>query len=375
MEQLTSRRSLPRRRVLVGFALALAGLPGLTGLLVAARGSVNLSSILMLFVALVVFVAVLGGPWPAFVSAVGSPLLINYYLTPPLHTLAIEDPNNALALVLFVVVAAVVSTVVLVLAGRTEQVRRAAEAAAAAQIAIAGDRTRTALLAAVSHDLRSPLASAKASVDSLLSTEVSFDAQDTRDLLATADESINRLIRLVEDLLEMSRLQAGALAVAMQEVAVGTAVEGALEALRVPGGLLELTLEPEAAVVWADEVLLERVLANVIANALRFSPPGLYPLISGRRRHGRIELRVVDQGPGVPADRYEEMFQAFQRLGDTDVSTGVGLGLAIARGLAVAMSGDLSPERTPGGGMTMVLTLHAGSGAQTSGAGRWNATT
>ena len=357
-------RSLPPRRVRTGFAVTAAALPALTALLVGAGASANLPSTLLLFVVVVVFIAVIGGPWPALTAAAGSFVLVNYYLTPPLHTFAIQDSSNAVALVVFVVVAAVVSTVVVILEGRTEQVRQASATAAQAQVAIAGDRTRTALLAAVSHDLRSPLASAKASIDGLLSPQVTFSPEDTQELLATADESIDRLIALVEDLLQMSRLQAGALAVTMEQVAVPAAVHGALHILRVPSGLIETDFDPDAVLVWADEALLERVLGNLLANALRFSPPGEYPLLTGRRRGDRVELSIADRGPGVTADRQDQMFQPFQRLGDTDVSTGIGLGLAIARGLTEAMFGELHPQDTPGGGLTMVLTLPSEQGTR-----------
>jgi two-component system, OmpR family, sensor histidine kinase KdpD len=109
-------------------------------------------------------------------------------------------------------------------------------------------------------------------------------------------------------------------------------------------------------------VLLERVLANVIANAVRFSPPGEPPIISGctlrpPASSGRVELRVIDHGPGIPQADRVRVFAPFQRLGDRDNTSGVGLGLAVARGLTEALGGTLEPDDTPGGGLTMVISL------------------
>jgi two-component system, OmpR family, sensor histidine kinase KdpD len=350
-------RSVPARRVRAGFVTAAAGLTVLTVAIVPVRDRVDLGSTLLVFLLLVVLVAVIGGPWPAVTSAAAAFVLVNYFFTSPLHTLRIDSANNLFTLVVFLVVAGVVSGVVVVLAARSEQVRATADAAAVARIAIEGDRTRAALLAAVSHDLRSPLASAKASVGSLLSTDVHFDAADTTALLNTAEESIDRLITLVEDLLQMSRLQAGALAVAMEEVDVHSAIEDALAFLRVPVGIIDIDVAADATTVWADETLLQRVLANLLANALRFSPPGHYPRVSSRRAEAMVDLTVADTGPGVPATEHARIFQPFQRLGDTDTDSGVGLGLAIARGLSHAMGATLTPTDTPGGGLTMHLLL------------------
>jgi two-component system sensor histidine kinase KdpD len=99
---------------------------------------------------------------------------------------------------------------------------------------------------------------------------------------------------------------------------------------------------------------------NLLRNALRYSPPDRPPVVTGSTLAGRIEIRVIDHGPGIPADRWEDVFLPFQRLGDRDNGSGVGLGLALSRGLTEAMGGTLSPEETPGGGLTMILALPAG---------------
>jgi two-component system, OmpR family, sensor histidine kinase KdpD len=242
-----------------------------------------------------------------------------------------------------------------------EQQRLTAEAEAARPIA-AADRMRTALLAAVSHDLRSPLASAKAAVTSLRSPDVLWDAADTDELLATADESLDRLARLVENLLDMSRLQAGALAVHPRTAGLDEVVALALDAIG-PAGL-DITVDiPESLpAVRADPAILERVVVNLTENALRYSPAGKPPLLAASALGDLVELRVVDRGPGIPESDRDRMFVPFQRLGDTDNTTGVGLGLALSRGLTEAMDGTLTAEDTPGGGLTMTVSLPAALG-------------
>jgi two-component system, OmpR family, sensor histidine kinase KdpD len=234
---------------------------------------------------------------------------------------------------------------------------RLAAAAAAAKPLAEADRMRTALLAAVSHDLRTPLASAKAAVAGLLSGEVHFGAEDRRELLETADESLDRLDRLVANLLDMSRLQAGALGVTAIDAGAEEVIPRALDDLGPDGRRVTLLLPDDLPSVRTDPGLLERVLVNVVANALRHSPPGHPPAITAGRHGDTLELRVIDHGPGIPPDRWDHIFLPFQRLGDRDNDTGVGLGLALSRGLTEAMGGTLTPEETPGGGLTMVLAL------------------
>ncbi|HEV3382613.1 MAG TPA: ATP-binding protein, partial [Trebonia sp.] len=238
-----------------------------------------------------------------------------------------------------------------------DQQRLVAEAEAAKPIA-AADRMRTALLAAVSHDLRTPLASAKAAVTSLRS-DVAWDPEDTDELLATADESLDRLTHLVENLLDMSRLQAGALSLFPRPAGLDEIVAGALAGLDPLGRDVKIDIRESLPAVLADPAILERVVVNLTENALRYSPAGQPPLITASSLGDRVELRVVDRGPGLPEEDKERMFVPFQRLGDTDNTTGVGLGLALARGLTEAMNGTLTAEDTPGGGLTMTVSLPA----------------
>jgi len=219
------------------------------------------------------------------------------------------------------------------------------------------DRLRTALLAAVGHDLRRPLAAATAAVTSLRSTEVSLSPADRADLLETAEESLEGLASLVTKLLDVSRLQAGVLGVSLEPVNLDDVVLLALDELGTSPGEVQLELSADIRPVDADPVLLQRVVVNLLANALRFSPDGVAPIISTSEFGSRVELRVIDSGPGIPAERRDDVFVPFQRLGDTDNTTGVGLGLALSKGFVEAMGGTLEPEDTPGGGLTMVVAL------------------
>jgi two-component system sensor histidine kinase KdpD len=256
------------------------------------------------------------------------------------------------AVVAFVLVAALVSWVVHLAE------RRAVRAAAAAEIE-AADRLRSALLAAVGHDLRTPLATAKAVVSGLRAGDVELDAHDREELLETADEALDQLASLVDNLLDLSRLQAGAMPVHVRPVLVEDVVSTALDDLGVASRKVLLEVDENLPPVLADPGLLERVVVNLVANAQRFSPPDAPPLVSAVRQGDRVLLRVVDRGPGIPAEEHDNVFQPFQRLGDTDPGTGIGLGLALARGLTEAMDGTLTPLETPGGGLTMQLSLPA----------------
>ncbi|MGH4036165.1 ATP-binding protein [Actinomycetota bacterium Odt1-20B] len=236
---------------------------------------------------------------------------------------------------------------------------RLADAAAEVEPVKAADRMRTALLRAVGHDLRTPLAASWAAVSSLRGSDVDFSPQDRDELLATADESLARLNRLVENLLDMSRLQAGALTLKLRATALEEVLGPALDTLPTdaPGVAVEVGDLEEIPAVLADPPLLERVLANLVGNAARHAPSHTKVQVFASALAGRVEVRVVDRGPGLPPTDRDRVFEPFQRLGDTDNTTGLGLGLALSRGLTEAMDGTLHPEDTPGGGLTMVLSL------------------
>ncbi|MEP6842486.1 MAG: ATP-binding protein, partial [Pseudolysinimonas sp.] len=239
------------------------------------------------------------------------------------------------------------------------QRRLSSEAADAKPLAEA-DRLRSALLAAVSHDLRRPLAAATAAVSSLRSPDVTLNAADRAELLQTADESLIALGTLVTDLLDVTRLQAGVIGVALAPTSLDDVIGGALDELRLPPGDVTLELNPVHQVD-ADAALLQRAVVNLLGNAIRYSP-GAPPTIATSEFGNSVQLRVIDSGPGIPPEKREDVFVPFQRLGDLDNSIGVGLGLSLSKGFVEAMGGTLTAEDTPGGGLTMVIELPA-SGA------------
>lgn len=458
----TGSLSAPRR--FRGYVLAVVLPAVLTLALLPLDDVLNLASDVLLFLLLVVAVALVGGPGPAVVTAMLGSVLLNFFFTPPVQTLTISDPNNALALGVYLLVAMMVSSVVDLAARRTRQAARAAaesnvlaslaaapltsssdltsllerfretfslgavafleevggewapvasagadpaahpdaadtvvsggphavlalsgralapedsrvaavfaartgqalhqirlaEEAAKTAPLVEANRLRTALLAAVGHDLRTPLAAAKAVVSGLRSDDVSLTDADRRELIDTADNALDKLTSLVENLLDMSRLQAGAMPVRARPVLLDDVVSSALDDLMVEPRAVVLDVAESLPPAQADPVLLERVVVNLISNAQRHSPPGQPPVVSASAVLDRVEIRVVDCGPGIPPAEVDSVFLPFQRLGDTDTTSGVGLGLALARGLVEAMGGTLVPEDTPGGGLTMVVSL------------------
>ncbi|MDR6970860.1 ATP-binding protein [Leifsonia shinshuensis] len=236
--------------------------------------------------------------------------------------------------------------------------------AAAAELAplAEADRVRTALLAAVGHDLRRPLAAATAAVTTLRQSDLTLSDEDREALLETAEDSLQGLAGLVTDLLDASRVQAGVLAVSLAPTELDDVILPALDELGVGPGDVELDLSPDVPPLLADGVLLQRVLVNLLGNALRYSPEGARPVLAASEFAGTVQLRVVDRGPGIPAERREAVFAPFQRLSDTDNDSGIGLGLALSKGFVEGMGGTLDVEDTPGGGLTMVVSLPAAKG-------------
>ncbi|MDW4901922.1 sensor histidine kinase KdpD [Streptomyces californicus] len=233
------------------------------------------------------------------------------------------------------------------LVGEAERARRLAE----------GNRIRTALLAAVSHDLRTPLAAIKAAVSSLRSDDVAWSDEDEAELLEGIEDGADRLDHLVGNLLDMSRLQTGTVTPLIREIDLDEVVPMALGG--VPEGSVELDIPETLPMVAVDPGLLERVVANIVENAVKYNPGREPVAVAASALGGRVELRVVDRGRGVPDEAKDRIFEPFQRYGDAPRGSGVGLGLAVSRGFAEAMGGTLDAEDTPGGGLTMVLTLAA----------------
>ncbi|CQD15285.1 sensor histidine kinase KdpD [Mycolicibacterium conceptionense] len=257
----------------------------------------------------------------------------------------------------------VLSAVAKQAAGLVKQRELTEEAGKAAAIAQA-DELRRSLLSAVSHDLRTPLAAAKAAASSLRSDDIDFSAEDTAELLATIEESVDALTALVGNLLDSSRLSAGVVRPEVRRVYLEETVQRALLGISKGAtgftreGLDRVKVEVGDAVAMADAGLLERVLANLIDNALRYAPDGPIRVSAGRVAD-RVLIAVIDEGPGMPRGAEEQLFAPFQRLGDHNTSIGVGLGLSVARGFVEAMGGTISATDTPGGGLTVEIDLAA----------------
>jgi two-component system sensor histidine kinase KdpD len=216
------------------------------------------------------------------------------------------------------------------------------------------DQFRTALLRAVSHDLRTPLAAIKAAASSLEQDDVDWPDHARRDFIATIVEEGDRLDRIITNLLDASRLEAGVLAVQLSALDPTDVLERA--AHTAPPGL-DVTLEipPDSPPIRADRALLERVLENLLINAARYAPGRVQLSIDHDCDADASRIRVIDHGPGVPAEMYDALFRGFQRLDDR--GAGVGLGLAVSHGFVEAMGGLLVPSETPGGGLTMDIVL------------------
>jgi two-component system sensor histidine kinase KdpD len=242
--------------------------------------------------------------------------------------------------------------------------RRLRSDASLAAATAEGDRLRTAILRAVSHDLRTPLASIKASVTSLRQTDVDWTDHDRTELLATIEEETDRLNQLVGNLLDMSRLESGIVKPSLRAVGLEDVVPRALMSLsRDPGSNIRdavtVEISEELPPVVADAELLERVIANLTMNAVTHArPTDAVPVrIEAGRVGGRVDLRVIDHGKGLPVRDRQAIFEPFQRIGDGDTGNGVGLGLAVSRGFVDAMGGELTVDDTPGGGLTFTVSL------------------
>ncbi len=449
---------MSRNRTWAGAVLAAVSVAVLIGLLVPARDTVSLASVVLLFLVPVVTTAVVGGLWPAFGSVVMADLAVNFFFLPPYHTFVVESGGHVIVLVVYLLVAATVSVAVDVAArqrataarrdaeatllaaataepvaeqsltrlliqvrttfrmdavallerdhdterviamvgvppavepvisaragdglrlaawgervfaedrrilarmataaARTLETQRLADEAANARTLAEVDQVRAALLAAVGHDLRTPLAGIKAAVETLRQPNLNLPPDDRAELLAGVEVSTDRLHALVENLLSMSRLQAGVLSVQPRSVAVDGVVAEAL--LHTCATNVTVDVPDDLPQICADPGLLERVIANLVANAEAASPPDRQIDLRGRVNGGRVRIEVIDHGPGVvPADQ-ERIFEPFQRLHDRTTTAGLGLGLAIARGFTSAMGGTITPSETLGGGLTMTLDL------------------
>ena len=318
----------------------------------------------VLYVFAVLPVAVFWGIWLAVLVSVASMLAFNWFFLPPTHTFQLSDGANWLALAVYLVTAIVVSALAASARRRAElaELREREAAALAGEVLEAealrrSDAIKTAVLHAVSHDLRSPLTAIVAASSVLANPELVLADADRVELISTIRSEAERLDRIVGNLLDLSRLDGGVAAPHPElwppEELVGRAVEelGA-EAERVTADI-----DADAPPVRVDAVQIERVLVNLLDNALKFSPPGTPVQVRAEERDGELLIHVIDQGPGVAAGEREAVFEPFRR-GDGVATRGAGLGLAIARGFSEANGARVWAEDDPWGGH-FVLALPA----------------
>lgn len=342
------------RRQLVSAAVAIFALVGLTAVLQSQRDDVSLTIVFLLYLATVVLLSAAGGPLVGVSVAIVAFLVVNFYFTEPLHTLDVSDPERLAELIIFLAVSGTVAALVDTASRRREVIEvRTAEAE---QLAAAND-LRTALLRAVSHDLRTPLTTAKLATSSLLASDVNLDNDQRQELVRLADSEIDRLVVIVENLLDAGRLQAGVLVVDIANVSVSALVEQVIRALPTHDRQrVDPRIDAELA-VQADAALLERVLVNLVANALTADPDHRIVVTAQHvdtpvGEDAKIAIDVVDHGPGLSDEQREIVFRPFHRFEDRGSSSGIGLGLPICAGFCEAMGAELELLATAGGGLT-----------------------
>jgi two-component system sensor histidine kinase KdpD len=320
----------------------------MTGAIFGLRNVAPVLGLAILYLLAVLPVAVLYGLGYALAVSIASMLAFNFFFLPPLHTLALTDSENWVALAVFVVTAAVVSEL-------ATRARRRAFAAAEADTLRRSDAAKTAVLHAVSHDLRSPLTAIRAAGEGLESGSLQLEESDRATLLETIRLETARLDRLVANLLDLSRLEAGAAPAQRELWPVDELVSRALDALGGDASRVSVTLDGEAPLVRVDVAQLERVLANVLENALRFSSPSDPVELVVSSTGDDVLVRVTDRGPGLDPGSIERIFEPFEH--GRGGAEGTGLGLAIARGFAEANGCRLWAEALPGSGAVFVLAM------------------
>lgn len=344
------------RRQLFSAAVAVFTLVALTAVLQAQRDDISLTIVFLLYLATVVLLSAAGGPIVGVSVAIVAFLVVNFYFTEPLHTFDVSDPERLAELIIFLAVSGTVAALVDTASRRREVIEvRTAEAE---QLAAAND-LRTALLRAVSHDLRTPLTTAKLATSSLLASDVTLADEQRQELLRLADSEIDRLVVIVENLLDAGRLQAGVLVVDITNVSVSALVEQAFRAMPTHDRQrLESAVDAQLAVE-ADAALLERVLVNLVSNALTADPEHNIAVRAAVLADDgdKIAIDVVDHGPGLSAEQREVVFRPFHRFEDRGSSSGIGLGLPICAGFCEAMGAQLDLLATPGGGLTARIVV------------------
>jgi two-component system sensor histidine kinase KdpD len=377
----------------VGYLAAVIGIAAVTGALKLFGEHVNSTTVALALLLVVLFIATGWGSRPAVFSSLLGVVCFNFFYLPPVGRLAVDDPDNWVALFAFLVTAATAGQLsarakrraVEADAGRREierlytELQNAFERASIAKALEQSERLKSALLDAVTHDLRTPLTSIKASVTTLLEDPRAhacdeeeygtLDAEGRREMLEVIDEETDRLNRFIEGLMELARIEAGEMHLhrrwASLEEIITTALERA--APLICNHKIQVRLNAGLPAVRVDDRSVAEVVYTLVDNAAKYSPAGTGINITATSVDGRtVQLSVEDEGPGIPEDLRERVFDKFFRaMRDGDSGThqpsGTGMGLAIAKGIVEAHGGRIWIENsTRHQGSRVLVTLPVG---------------
>lgn len=376
-----------------GYLGALVGTALVTALLAPFQQTINTTTVALTFLIVVLFVALFWGSRPALLASVVGVLCFNFFFLPPLHTLSIAHGENWIALAVFFTTALAVGQLSARAKARAEEaegarieierlyqeLQSAFERASHAEALRQSEKLKSALLDAVTHDLRTPLTSIKASITTLIDdaegvqtdndAEVALDKDSRLEMLQVIDEESDRLNRFIGGLIELARIEAGDLQLRRRWGAVDEIVSIALNRAKLltKEHRVEVNIERELPVVRVDANAVSEVVYTLVDNAAKYSPPGSKITIDAHVvPNGMIVMSVEDQGKGIPVNLRERVFDKFFRATrNGDVSTnqpsGTGLGLAIAKGIIEAHEGKIWIESGTGGqGTRVVFTLSIG---------------
>jgi len=374
-----------------GYGGAVVGSALVTAVLAPFHQQINSTTVALAFLLVVLFVALFWGSRPALLASVLGVFSLNYFFLPPLYTLSISHPQNWIALAAFFTTALAVGQLSARAKRRAEEAEAASqeiqrlyqelqsafERASHAEALRQSEKLKSALLDAVTHDLRTPLTSIKASITTLLDEIrgrspddqiVALDAESRREMMEVIDEESDRLNRFISGLIELARIEAGELHLQRRwgtvEEIISTALARAENLTRAHQVILNV--ESELPVVRVDERAVSEVVYTLVDNAAKYSPEGTSINISARRSgDGMVTMSVADQGKGITPDLRERVFDKFFRATrDGDISThqpsGTGMGLAIAKGIIEAHDGRIWIESANGPGTRVVFTLPIG---------------
>jgi two-component system sensor histidine kinase KdpD len=335
------------------YLVGVAAPSAMTAVMILLTHYLSIPNISLLYVPAILFTAVYFGVGPSLVAATVAVIEFDFFLLAPVYTLTIARAEDALAFVTFVIVALLTSQLAAVARAREDERR-------ARMVLQESDRLKSGLLNAVSHDLRTPLASIKGAASALILPDGNLAARDRTDLLQTINEEADRLNRLVSNLLDLSRIEAGALRPVLDWYDIHEVVDTVLPRLRalVGGRPLRVDIRYNGPAIRIDLLRIEQLLFNLVENAAKYTPRGSPIELAACNSPEGIALAVIDHGPGIPEQQRARLFRSFQRGREhSDRHPGTGLGLAICRGIAEAHGGNIRVEDTPGGGATFVVTL------------------